>query len=167
MDVAEIKISRYHKIINGIKVMHGEQWYVIQENEIDYILNGYMFININYIKTIKQLTVDNIKYQILNLKYVPVTFDTSLDNYENLLFYIKQQNLLISIGLENDGYIIVGKISNVLKRYLVIDKIGTNTENIGQAKIYFSKIRFLEIRTDYLNSLELYMTAKSTLIENA
>jgi hypothetical protein len=157
MKIVDIKISRYCDKIHGIEIKEGYQWYFIQENEIDYVLNGYMFINKKYIKDIDSLEKYTMKYKVLNLKYTPPVFDISLNTYEDVLLSLKEQNELISIGLDNSGLILVGRIHKIHNKSFILNKIGINGEETGTENLKFSIIRYISIKSDYLNSLDLYL----------
>lgn len=61
-----------------------------------------------------------------------------------------------------DSYIYMdGRIDKEIdeKRHS-LNTIGTHTEDTGMMNIPFDRIRFINIDTDYLNSLNLYMEIK-------
>jgi hypothetical protein len=136
---------------------------MVNENEVDYVLNGYTFINRKYIKSIKEFEKDNTKYKILLLKYAHPTDNVPLEKYEDVISYIKNQNLLIAVGLENSDFILVGKVGNVFKKSFILNKIGADAKSIGHENIKFLTIRYISIATDYLNSLDLYLKKMSSV----
>ena len=70
---------------------------------------------------------------------------------------LKKHSVLIQIGLESDEYTLVGKVINVFEKSFVLEKISTDANIIGRENIKFSIVRCIEMKTDYLNSLELYL----------
>jgi hypothetical protein len=157
MKIIEIKLSRYPDKIKGIVIQDGGQWIMINENEVDYILNGYRFINRKYVTDAKEIEKNSILYQILHLKYTQSSINIPLNNYEDLLSYIKEQDLLIDVGLESDSFMLVGRVGKIFTKSFLLYKIGVDAKDIGIENIKFSTIRYISIKTDYLDSLDLYL----------
>ena len=66
------------------------------------------------------------------------------------------KSTLLSIGLESDDYILVGKISKLNRKSIVLNKIDEQTNFIQSQRIPFSKIRLIEYKNNYLTSLSKY-----------
>lgn len=69
-------------------------------------------------------------------------------------FMEKKEN--IAIGLESDDYILVGKISKLNRKSIVLNKIDEQTNFIQSQRIPFSQIRLIEYKNNYLTSLSKY-----------
>ena len=48
MELIDVKISRRPKLIRGVKIKEGNQWVLVNHNLVDYVLDGYSFINKKY-----------------------------------------------------------------------------------------------------------------------
>ncbi len=73
---------------------------------------------------------------------------------------LKKKNYLLSVGLDRSDEIYVGWIKKIYEKSISLNTIGTHTEDTGMMNIPFDRIRFINIDTDYLNSLNLYMEIK-------
>lgn len=164
MEICEIKLNRQKVKLLGVKLFENNCWIVLNDSPGDYVLDGYKLINKQFVKNESKLSEDNIKYQILNLKFKDQTFEylnsLNFDNYKNLLSCLETQKSLIEISLGSEDYILIGKIVNVFEKSFTIEKIGVNTTILGIENIKYSVIRSIGLKTDYLKSLELYLNWK-------
>lgn len=153
MTLAEIKISRYPNFVRGLVLKETEQWIVQKRNLIDYVLDGYMFINWAYVKRINLLPPDSLDAQIMSLKQaiLPDWIDT-----DRLLFSLCEAGTLVGIGLESQDYVLVGYIVSVAEKSFRLRMIGTDGEMLKAIRIESDKIRTLVTDSDYLQSLEMY-----------
>ena len=167
MEIIEFRISRYGNTpIFGVCLSEGQNWLVIRENEVDYSLDGIKFINKKYIRHRTIVDKDTMKHEILSLKYMDYEKDKCFIGNFNLNvsseFFqgLKKKNYLLSVGLDRSDEIYVGWIKNIYEKSISLRTIGTFTEDCGMMNIPFDRIRFINIDTDYLNSLNLYMEIK-------
>lgn len=156
MALAEIKISRYPGFVRGLVLKETEQWIVLKRNLIDYVLDGYMFINEAYVKRINMLPPDSLDAQIMSLKQegnaiLPDWIDT-----DRLLCSLCEAGTLVDIGLESQDYVLVGYIVSVAEKSFRLRMIGTKGEMLNAIRIESDKIRTLVTDSDYLQSLEMY-----------
>ena len=167
MEIIEFRISRYGNTpIFGVCLSEGQNWLVIRENEVDYSLDGIKFINKKFIR--HRIIVDNdaMKRTILSSKYSNYEKDKSvieslnLDKNTDLFQSLKNKNCLLGVGLNKKDKFFVGRIENIYEKSISLRTIGTFTEDCGMMNIPFDRIRFINIDTDYLNSLNLYMEIK-------
>lgn len=161
MEVIEIKLSRLNNKLTGVKLIDNESWIVLNDNPGDYILDGYRFVNKKFIKQEKKLLPNNIKDKILILKFqydmVKQLETIPTNSYKSLFSYLKEKSVLVEISLDKDECILVGKIVNVFEKSFEIEKISTKATILGIENLKFSIVRSVGLKTDYLNSLELYL----------
>lgn len=69
MELIDIKISRRPKLITGVKIKEGNQWVLVNHNLVDYVLDGYSFINKKYIKKVVEVSKEVIDYKIIKMRY--------------------------------------------------------------------------------------------------
>ena len=65
-----MKIRRYPDLIKGIVIMRNTQWLVLAENVVDYVLDGFLFINHDYIQNVIVYPHDTIEYKVLSIKKI-------------------------------------------------------------------------------------------------
>lgn len=157
MTISDIKISRYPDIIRGIVLRETEQWCIVCYNPVDYVLDGYMFINRDYIKQMRPLPEDSMASLILFKKY----HDDSglLDDIEidKLFASLSAKGSLAEIGLDSQDYCLIGTIGHVSDISFVLNTIGSNAEALAPINLKPSKVRYVTIASDYLRSLDMYI----------
>jgi len=160
MKLLKIKISRRPELVTGIHVKEGSNWIIIQENPVDYILDGYTIINKVFIKSIiEPFEKDSFEYKIFDLKYRAMSVDLifDLDTDKALISFFERTDKLIGLELESDDYTLVGKVSKVNDKSFLFKMIGTKGQFLREENLKFSSIRKVDIDTDYLQSLENYL----------
>lgn len=156
MRVVDVKISRFPDMIRGLVLGEGSQWLAMAENVVDYVIDGYVFINKVYIKQIIEFPHDTIEYGILSLK-CPSPLTPRLDSYLELIEYLKDADLLIAVGLHDQKSILVGRVINVREKSFVLHPIDTNIQELSCMEINCEKIRYISVNSDYLSSISNYM----------
>ena len=156
MILAEIKISRYPGFVRGLVLKETEQWIVLKRNLVDYVLDGYMFINKAYVKRINPLPPDSLDAQIVSLKQEGKAILPDWIDPDRLLLSLCEAGTLVDIGLESQDYVLVGYIVSVAEKSFRLRMIGTKGEMLNAIRIASDKIRTLVTDSDYLQSLEMY-----------
>ena len=67
---------------------------------------------------------------------------------------------MVAICLHREDIIYVGKIKDIGLKSFSFDSYGTELQKSGILNIEYSKIRYIQIRTDYLDSLCLLLDSK-------
>ena len=66
--IKEYKIKRYKDSVVGISLGKGTQWSLMRNNPVDYVLDGYQFINSDFIQEEHIIQDDIMLCKILPLK---------------------------------------------------------------------------------------------------
>ena len=77
--IIKVKINRYPNTISGVYLYENEEFVVMLNNPVDYVIDGIYFINKNYIKNNIEIDQDIISNKILLHK-------ASLYNTDNMNF---------------------------------------------------------------------------------
>lgn len=165
MKLIEFKIRRFKDLLTGILLDCGTKWSLIRYNAVDYVLDGYIFINKRYILYENEIGEGTIQHQILSLKsrtdYFHFNENTNILDDNNLLFSIlKKEKELVAICLHCEDIIYVGRIKEVNLKSFALNTYDTELRQSGVMNLEFSKVRYIQIRTDYLNSLCLLLKQK-------
>ncbi|THD30184.1 MAG: hypothetical protein DI588_16890 [Flavobacterium johnsoniae] len=100
MELIDIKISRRPKLITGVKIKEGNQWVLVNHNLVDYVLDGYSFINKKYIKKVVEVSKEVIDYKIIKMRYnekISDSFsDLLLESYQSLLLSFLNTSKLVA-----------------------------------------------------------------------
>lgn len=164
MELIDIKINRRTELISGLKIAESSKLLVINSNPVDYVLDGYSFINKQYLKQILTVSEDTIDFKILNMKCNQIESDIfsekTIENFTTLLNYFILENSLIELEFESDKYCIIGKVIRLNEKSFVINKLNIEGEFIGEENYKINLLRKINLETDYLKSLDNYIKSK-------
>ncbi len=161
MRYIDIKIRRRPLVIRGLYLKESKHWMVVNYNPVDYVLDGYCFINKLFVSEIIEIEVDSFKYKVMSLKKNIESEDDflgiNIDSDDCLYNSFFKEKTLIQIELESDEFAYIGFVSKLNKRSFILSKISVRGELIDETNFEYNKIRNIYIKTDYLNSLEKYI----------
>lgn len=157
MELIKIKISRYPNLLCGIKLYETEELLYIINNPVDYVLDGVFIINKKYIKRYFIDEKNELKTKILQEKAKSHITNPNIytNSIESFIHSIYNNGSLIELGLESQEYSLIGKISDIDKKYFTLNLLSVKAVFMRYEKIALDKIRILAIETDYLNSLSI------------
>ncbi len=161
MEVVKIKISRRPDLITGIYLKEENDWLLIKENPVDYVLDGNNLINKKFIKSISNPYKDeDFEYKVLKDKFdINDTnpFSGINLNTKDLFSFLVESQKLIGLEFESSDYSFVGRINKLNEKSFILDKFGIRGKFLGQYNISYSTIRRIIVDTDYLNSIDNYL----------
>ncbi len=170
MKLVELKIRRFKELITGILLDSGKQWSLIRLNVVDYILDGFQFTNKKYVVYENDIKECTMLHKILSLKNrkeeIPFLDNNNiLDKNDSLYSYLKRDDILVAICLHREDVLYIGKIKDVGTKSFVLDSYDTELRKSGVMNIEFTKVRYVQIHTDYLDSLSLLIGKGKRVIE--
>lgn len=162
MRLIKFKIRRFKELITGILLSSGTKWSLIRFNAVDYVLDGFQFTNKKYIVCEDEIQESTMLHRILYIKNetenIQLIENMNILDDNNLLFsYLKKENLLVAICLHREDIIYVGKIKDIGLKSFSLDSYDTELQKSGILNIEYSKIRYIQLHTDYLDSLCLLL----------
>lgn len=162
MKILEIKIRRFKDLIKGILLGQGTQWTLTRHNVVDYVLDGFQYTNRHYVVYENEVHKDTILHRILTLKRslekeLSIDDYSILDSYDSLYSFFETNQILVAICLHREDVIYVGKIKEVSSKSFAVELYDTELEKMGIENIPFDKVRYVQIHTDYLDSLSLLL----------
>ena len=162
MELIEIKIRRYKTLIKGILLGSGAQWSFIRQNVVDYVLDGFLFTNKQYVDRETEIEESTMLHRVLSLKNkaedIPALESPSILNENGSLYsFLKRKEILVAVSLHREDILYVGKIKDVGPKSFILDSYGTELEKSGLMNIDFTKVRYIQIHSDYLDSLGLLL----------
>ena len=167
MELVKIKIKRFKELVTGILLGNGTRWSFVRLNVVDYVLDGFQFTNKRYISDTYEIKEDTLLYKILSIKnktkeILPRLFSDILDGDNLLCSFLKEKNLLIAVCLHREDVLYVGKVKEVNSNFFTLDSYDTELRKSGIIKIEYSKVRYIQMQTDYLDSLCLFLDKENT-----
>lgn len=162
MKLVEIKIRRFKELVKGILLDSGTVWSLIRLNIVDYVLDGYQFTNKKYVAYESEIEESSMLHRILSIKNktedIPPFKDTNILDDNVLLFsFLKRNELLVAICLHHEDILYVGKIKDFGQKTFIFDTYNTELQKSDILNIEYSKVRYIQMYTDYLDSLCLLL----------
>lgn len=162
MELVEIKIKRFKEPVTGILLGNGTQWSLIKLNVVDYVLDGFQFTNKRYVASNCPIKEDTLQYRILAIKNsskdISIKIDLNILEENKLLYsFLKNNNILVAICLHREDILYVGKIKEVNTKSFILESYDTELRESGIMNIEFDKVRYIQMHTDYLDSLSLIL----------
>ena len=159
-NLVTIKIKQRKEPITGLYVNHDNNWVAVLENTYDYVLDGYTFINREWIDhfhietdRIADYIFSNSKWELINstLLFPPALFD-------------KDKEKLVEIWQHKAHKFWLGEIKNINEQYITMRILDKQAQWIGYKKFPLQKIRFFRVNTRYSCAYQKYITTDSTKI---
>ena len=162
MKLIEFKIRRFKDVVTGILLGSGSKWSLIRINVVDYVLDGFQFTNKKYIVYENEIEACTMLYKILSIKHrtgdIPPFEDCNIMDDNNLFYsFLKRNELLVAVCLHREDVLYVGKIKDVGSKSFVFDSYDNELQKSGIMNIEYTKVRYIQIHTDYLDSLCLLL----------
>ena len=158
--IIKVKINRYPNTISGVYLYENEEFVVMLNNPIDYVIDGVYFINKNYIKNI-EIHQDIISNKILLHKASLYNTDNmNFSNLKKILQHLLNKQQLIEFYLDKQSCTLIGRIISVDNEVIKVNLVDTQSSFLKKEKISYNKIRVLAINTDYVDALEWYSKHK-------
>lgn len=160
--IIKVKINRYPNTISGVYLYENEEFVVMLNNPIDYVIDGVYFINKNYIKNIEiDQDQDIISNKILLHKASLYNTDNmNFSNFKKILQHLLNKQQLIEFYLDKQSYTLIGRIISIDNKDIKVNLVDTQSSFLKKEKISYNKIRVLAINTDYVDALEWYSKHK-------
>ena len=158
--IIKVKINRYPNTISGVYLYENEEFVVMLNNPVDYVIDGIYFINKNYINNI-EIDQDIISNKILLHKASLYNTDNmNFSNFKKILQYLLNKQQLIEFYLDKQSYTLIGRIISIDNEVIKVNLVDTQSSFLKKEKISYNKIRVLAINTDYVDALEWYSKHK-------
>ena len=141
--IKEYKIKRYKDSVVGISLGKGSQWSLMRNNPVDYVLDGYQFINSDFIQDEHIIQDDITLCNILPLKQkeekLPFASPELLDSNQALFSFFTENDILISVGLHRSDVIYVGKVTKIDSTFMCLNTYGTQLQPTGNMIVFQKK----------------------------
>ena len=158
--IIKVKINRYPNAISEVYLYENEEFVVMLNNPVDYVIDGIYFINKNYINNI-EIDQDIISNKILLHKASLYNTDNmNFSNFKKILQYLLNKQQLIEFYLDKQSYTLIGRIISIDNKVIKVNLVDTQSSFLKKEKISYNKIRVLAINTDYVDALEWYSKHK-------
>lgn len=144
-------------IFSGFLIDWTEDWILLKNNPVDFIIDGYTILKNKNVKSIIQDKDHEFTERVIKLKGLKTSAEEiiPLKDLHSIISFLADRYEIFQIAKKSDKAVYLGKLMELNDEELVIDFMGTEGEFEGEMSFKLDKIRVIEFDTDYINSLKL------------
>ena len=159
-----IKFTDRKTFIYGYVVDYNDDWTLIKNNPVDYIIDGYIIFRHKNIEGFRRETEEKWREKVINLKGLePSDKDIMpLNDLETILKYLTDNFDVFQVYTKSETACYLGRLKSIDNNELIMDNLNPKGKWDGQMKFRTNEIRVIEFDTDYINSLKLVSITKRT-----
>lgn len=144
-------------IFSGFLIDWTEDWILLKNNPVDFIIDGYTILKNKNVKSIIQDKDHEFTEKVIKLKGLKTSAEEiiPLKDLTSIVYFLADKYEIFQIATKSDKAVYLGKFIELNEEELIIDFMGTEGEFEGEMSFKLNKIRVIEFDTDYINSLKL------------
>ena len=144
-------------IFSGFLIDWTEDWILLKNNPVDFIIDGYTILKNKNVKSIIQDKDHEFTERVIKLKGLKTSAEEiiPLKDLSSIINFLSDKYEVFQITKKSDKAVYLGKLIELNEKELLIDFLGTEGEFEGEMSFKQNKIRVIEFDTDYINSLKL------------
>lgn len=145
------------EIFSGFLIDFSEDWILLRNNPVDYILDGFVILKNKNVKSITRGTNEEFTERVIKLKGLKTNLEEiiPIENISAILNFISAKFEIFQVAKKSDKAVYLGKLIELNNEELIIDFLETKGKFGGEMSFNPEKIRIIEFDTDYINSLKL------------
>ena len=149
-------------VFSGFLIDWTEDWILLKNNPVDFIIDGYTILKNKNVKSIIQDKDHEFTERVIKLKGLKTSAEEiiPLKDLYSIINFLAIKYEIFQITKKSDKAVYLGKLIEINEEELVIDFLGTEGEFDGEMSFKQNKIRVIEFDTDYINSLKLIVDEK-------
>lgn len=152
-----IEFEDKKEIFSGFLIDWTEDWILLKNNPVDFIIDGYTILKNKNVKAIIQDKDHEFTERVIKLKGLKTSAEEiiPLQDLSSIINFLANKYEIFQIATKSDKAVYLGKLIELDEEELVIDFLGTEGQFEGEMSFKPNKIRVIEFDTDYINSLKL------------
>ena len=152
-----IEFDDKNDIFSGFLIDWTEDWILLKNNPVDFIIDGYTILKNKNLKSIIQDKDHEFTERVIKLKGLKTSAEEiiPLKDLSSIINFLADKYEVFQITKKSDKAVYLGKLIELNDKELLIDFLGTEGEFEGEMSFKQNKIRVIEFDTDYINSLKL------------
>ena len=152
-----IEFEDKKEIFSGFLIDWTEDWILLKNNPVDFIIDGYTILKNKNVKAIIQDKDHEFTERVIKLKGLKTSAEEiiPLQDLSSIIHFLASKYAIFQIATKSDKAVYLGKLIELNEEELVIDFLGTEGQFDGEMSFKPNKIRVIEFDTDYINSLKL------------
>jgi hypothetical protein len=152
-----IEFEDKKEIFNGFLIDWTEDWILLKNNPVDFIIDGYTILKNKNVKAIIQDKDHEFTERVIKLKGLKTSAEEiiPLKDLFSIVHFLATKYEIFQVATKSDKAVYLGRLIELNEEELLIDFLGTEGEFEGEMSFKPNKIRVIEFDTDYINSLKL------------
>lgn len=144
-------------IFTGFLIDWTEDWILLKNNPVDFIIDGFTILKNKNVKAIIQDKDHEFTEKVIKLKGLKTSAEEiiPLTNLEAIITFLAHKYGIFQVAKKSDKAVYLGKLMEYSDQVLVMDFLNPEGEFEGIMTFKNSKVRVIEFDTDYINSLKL------------
>jgi hypothetical protein len=160
MKIVDFKLRRRTNRLSGIKLLDHTDFVVFSANPVDFVLDGFGILNKDYLESENTLAEINMKSKILSYKLKSLVVPDYIKEFKSFIEVIKFfsfSSQMIHIEFESDEYCLIGLVKELNEKSFRFQELSPKGKFVETVNIRYDKIRVIYIKTDYVDSLNIYL----------
>ena len=152
-----IEFDDKKEIFSGFLIDWTEDWILLKNNPVDFIIDGYTILKNKNVKAIIQDKDHEFTDRVIKLKGLKTSAAEiiPLKDVSTIIHFLASRYEIFQIATKSDKAVYLGNLLELNEEELIIDFLGTEGKFEGEMSFKPNKIRVIEFDTDYINSLKL------------
>lgn len=144
-------------IFSGFLIDYNEDWILLRNNPVDYILDGFVILKNKNIEAIIRGEREEFTERVIKLKGLKCNSEEiiPIQSLSSILNCLSNTFEVFQIATKRDKAAYLGKLIELNDSELIIDFLEVRGKFGGEMSFNPNKIRVIEFDTDYINSLKL------------
>lgn len=154
-----IEFDDKKETFSGFLIDWTEDWILIKNNPVDFIIDGYTILRNKNVQAIVQDKDHEFTERVIKLKGLKTSAAEiiPLKDVSSIIYFLASKYEIFQIATKSDKAVYLGKLIEMDEQEIIIDFLGSEGEFEGEMSFKPSKIRVIEFDTDYINSLKLFV----------
>ncbi len=154
--VYSFELNEREEEISGMVLSIGKSWVLLAYNPVDYVLDGFIFINKKFIDSVHRGSSEKFIEKVIEAKGGINTTglpNYNLDDSKILEKQFAKEKKVIQYDFEDYSICYIGKVDELVDYKSVVIGLNPKAKWTKSSKIDFSAIATISIENDYLKSL--------------
>jgi len=158
--LVEIEFQDKKQIFTGFLIDYSDDWILLRNNPVDYILDGFVVLRNKNIEAIHRDEEHIFTEKVIRLKGININTEdiVPIQDLNSILNFLDQKYTIFQLAKKSSKAVYLGKLISLTEDELLINFLETRGNFGGELAFNPEKIRVIEFDTDYINSLKLVVS---------